>query len=260
MSSFHLFNDWGEWEHMDKAGHVYSGYFQSLLTYKGARWTGLNERQSIYTGVGIGMLFQTTIEVLDGFSTQWGFSIPDMAANTIGVGAFALQQLGWHEQRITIKESAWPKNYSNNTTIQDQFGSNPISLKDRAGKLYGTSLGEKLLKDYNAQTYWLSFNIHSFLPEQNRIPKWMNITIGYGADNMYGGFDNKWSDENLNYDASHLKRVHQFYLSLDADLTRVQTNNHFLKSILSVLNIFKLPAPAIEFNSNRELIFHFIHY
>src|SRR5690606_19575031 len=49
--SFHLFNDWGEWQHMDKLGHVYTAYMQTGLCYKGARWTGLNRKHSMMTGL-----------------------------------------------------------------------------------------------------------------------------------------------------------------------------------------------------------------
>ena len=51
-----------------------------------------------------------------------------------------------------------------------------------------------MLKDYNGQTYWLSANLKSFFPGSN-IPPWLNVAIGYGADGMFGGFENKWIDE-----------------------------------------------------------------
>lgn len=84
---------------MDKLGHVYNGYFQSDLIYQGARWTGMNNRQAMYYGVGISMLFQSTIEVFDGFSPKWGFSWPDMAANVIGSGILVQESL-WREQKF----------------------------------------------------------------------------------------------------------------------------------------------------------------
>ena len=92
-----------EWKQVDKVGHIYTAYLQGVLCYKGAQWVGLSEGQSIATGIICGSLFQTTIEVMDGFSTQWGFSIGDFAANALGVGAFALQQKYWGEQRILMQ-------------------------------------------------------------------------------------------------------------------------------------------------------------
>ena len=104
---FHLFNDMAEWKQVDKVGHIYTAYLQGVLCYKGAKWVGLSEGQSIATGIICGSLFQTTIEVMDGFSSEWGFSVGDFAANVIGIGAFAFQQKYWGEQRILIKESSW---------------------------------------------------------------------------------------------------------------------------------------------------------
>jgi len=48
---FHTFNDMGEWKQMDKVGHIYTAYLQGVLCYKGARWVGLSEGQSIATGI-----------------------------------------------------------------------------------------------------------------------------------------------------------------------------------------------------------------
>ena len=45
------------------------------------------------------------IEVMDGFSTHWGFSKGDMLANIIGTGLFAAQQKWWGEQRMSLKFS-----------------------------------------------------------------------------------------------------------------------------------------------------------
>jgi hypothetical protein len=36
------------------------------------------------------------------------------------------------------------------------------------------------------KTYWLSVNLHSFSKAQ-KIPKWLNLAIGYGADGMITG-------------------------------------------------------------------------
>jgi hypothetical protein len=43
-----------------------------------------------------------------------------------------------------------------------------------------------MLKDYNGQTYWLSVNLHSFY-KGSKIPKWLNLAIGYGANGMLTG-------------------------------------------------------------------------
>jgi hypothetical protein len=254
---FHLFNDWHEWKQMDKVGHVHSAYFQGLLTYKGARWTGLNKKKSVLTGIIASSLFQTTLEVMDGFSAKWGFSIPDMGANVIGTGLFAAQQHFWDEQRISIKVSSIPKAYPD-VFITSLDGSQNTTLTARANSLYGRNFFERFLKDYNAQTYWLSVNVKSFLPKEHFWPGWLNVGLGYGAENMYGGFDNTWNDSGASFTLSPdlYPRYRQYYLGLDVDLTKLKTKSPLLKSIFSVINIFRIPLPALEFNSQGKFVFH----
>jgi hypothetical protein len=212
-SSFHFFNDVDEWKQMDKIGHTHTAYFQSALWYKGAKWTGHNEKKSIFTGMICGTLFQSTLEVMDGFSSKWGFSIPDMAANITGVSGFALQQHYWQDQRITLKVSSIPVSYSSEPILSESTSSTS-SLSTRADQLFGANYFERFLKDYNAQTYWASINVHSFLQKGNKWPAWLNIAVGYGAENMFGGFENRWSDDGQNFIADDLiyPRYRQFYI------------------------------------------------
>lgn len=255
-SSFHLFNDWNEWQNMDKYGHAYNGYFQSQLVYSGARWTGLDKSSSLWVGMGSAMLFQSTIEVLDGFSKEWGFSVPDMAFNIAGSALFGLQQHFWDEQKILIKFSAFPVDHPNLSILSNE--GHLTTLQQRAQHLFGTGLPSRILKDYNAQTLWLSVNPKSFLYESH-LPSWLNIAFGLGSQNMYGGFNNTWTNEDGTFQWSQ-NRYQQYYLSLDVDLTKIQTNSPFLKSLLRILNIVKIPFPAIEYNSKQGFVGHWIHF
>jgi hypothetical protein len=107
------------------------------------------------------------------------------------------------------------------------------------------------LKDYNSQTYWISANIKSFFPG-TRLPQWLNIAFGYGADGMYGGRTNKWSDEETGVrDYTSIGRVRKFYLSPDVDLTRINTRSKFVKGVFFVLNMVKVPAPALQLASGK---------
>ncbi len=258
QEAFHFFNDWGEWEHMDKAGHFHTAYFQGVLCYKGARWTGLNKKKSLLTGIVCGTLFQSTIEVMDGFSSNWGFSVTDMAANLSGTAAFALQQYYWDDQRIQIKVSSIPASYPDSPILStDQNAS--TTLSKRADVLFGKNYFERFLKDYNAQTYWASVNVHSFLPDGNRWPRWLNVAFGYGAQNMYGGFNNIWSENERHFQLNAIEypRYRQFYIGFDLDLPKLHPKNPFLKTICSMFNIFKIPSPALEVNTIGQIKFHF---
>ena len=260
-TGFHFFNDWDEWNSVDKAGHIYTTYLQSVWWYKGARWTGLNESQSILSGVIAGSVFQSTVEVLDGFSSKWGFSLSDFGSNALGTAAFVIQQKKWGQQKFIFKESSAVQSRPN-ILIGSVSGNSTTTLSERGNDLFGSSFAEQYLKDYNNQTYWLSANLHSLLSEGNKIPGWLNIAFGYGAENLYGGFENSWSidDEKFILDADLYPRYRQYYLSLDIDFNRIKTDNHFLKTVFTFLNIIKVPAPALEINTTGEVIFHFLKF
>jgi len=242
-SSFHAFNDGGEWLQMDKIGHAWTAYHTSRLTTNVWKWAGANENQSVLLGTGTGLLYMLSIEYLDGRSAEWGWSWPDAGADIFGATLFASQQLTWKEQRISIKFSSHQKNYT------------PALLNKRADDLFGQSLPERILKDYNTQTYWLSFNLPSLL-KTNMLPQWLNIAFGYGAEGMFGGYENlaKDGDGNITFDRRDIKRYRQWYLAPDIDLTKIKTKSKFLHSVFTALNSLKVPAPALEF-SNGQLKF-----
>jgi len=258
---FHFFDDWKEWNQMDKAGHLFSTYFESVYAYKGAKWAGIKENDAIWIGAGVGLLLQTSIEVLDGFSTNWGYSVPDFAFNALGTATFVIQQKAWREQRISFKVSATKRAYSDDI-IYSENGEFTSSLARRTEDLYGAHLAETFLKDYNAQTIWASININSFLNEEVRFPKWLNIAVGYGAENMFGGFGNTWeeNDQTFSLLEEAYPRYRQFYFSPDVDFTRIPTKKPLIKTLLSVLNIFKFPAPALEINTEGKVKIHALHY
>jgi hypothetical protein len=59
-----------------------------------------------------GTAFLTVVEVLDGFSSGWGFSIGDLGADLAGSGLFIAQELVWNEQRIQVKFSFHRNSYA----------------------------------------------------------------------------------------------------------------------------------------------------
>lgn len=240
QTKFHFFNDNGEWQQVDKVGHAYSAYIESKASMEMWRWAGVSRNKRIWLGGASGAVYQTIIETLDGFSGGWGWSWGDFGANVFGSGLLVAQEFAWDEQRITLKFSTHKKNYKD------------PQLSARADDLYGKSFSERFLKDYNAQTYWLSANIHSFISKQSTFPKWLNIAVGYGADGMYGGYTNVFEDKNGNtIDRTDIKRYRQWYLAPDVDFTRICTKSKFLKIAFFALNSFKFPTPSLELSKGK---------
>lgn len=239
--SFHTFNDAGEWLQVDKAGHAWTAYHTSRFTTNLWRWAGVENDKALLLGTGSSFLYMLSIEYLDGRSSQWGWSWADVSANFFGAALYAGQELKWGEQKIGIKFSSHYKNY------------NESILKNRADDLYGSSFQGRLLKDYNAQTYWLSANLKSFFRE-TALPAWLNVSVGYGAEGMFGGYENiarSKTDGSITFDRRDIKRYRQFYLAPDVDLTKIKTKSKFLKSALSALNVLKFPAPALELANGK---------
>jgi len=243
-SSFHFFDDAGEWQQIDKCGHAFTANFESNWMYNAYVWSGMKPKKAALYGSLSGFLMQSSIEVLDGFSAKWGASVSDLGANLFGSTMFLWQQLLWKEQRIQMKINMTSFNYPNGMLLA------------RSNDLYGSSFIEKTMKDYNDLNYWLCINPASFNPHQKHA-RWINIAVGYGAGNMYGGYSNTWIDKNgKQVDRSDQKRYRRFFLSIDADFTKIHTRTRAGKAFLGMLNAIKLPAPALEVNTLGQVIFH----
>ncbi len=240
-SSFHTFDDSGEWLQMDKFGHAWTAYNTGKVSAALWEWAGLSHRKAIIVGGLSGAAYLTVIETLDGFSSKWGWSWSDIGANIFGSGFLVGQELLWKEQRIQYKFSFHRASYRD-----------PM-LRARADDLFGNSWYERMLKDYNAQTYWFSANIRDFFPG-TRLPSWLNIAVGYGTDGMMGGYENTWTDESTGNLVSRkdVPRKRQFYLAPDIDFAKIRTRSKFLRTTFQFLNAFKFPAPAFMIDSKGK--------
>ena len=232
-SKFHLLNDNKEWLQMDKLGHATTAYNVSVMQHDLLRWSGVKPNQAILGGALTSLAFLSIVEVMDGFSRDWGFSGGDMLANISGAGLFAAQQFGWGQQRVGLKFSASFSPYAQH---------NP--------KLLGKKWAERLMKDYNGQTYWLSFNLRSFMKTESNFPVWLNVAAGIGGDGMIGALKNPTTIDGK--EIPTFKRTRQFYLAPDADLHRIRSVQA-LNAPLFLLQYFKTPAPAIEWKTDGKI-------
>jgi len=237
-SNFHFINDNAEWLQMDKAGHVFSAYHLGSFGANAMKWTGASQQSQLLYGATLGLAFLTTVEVFDGYSANWGASLGDVVANVSGTALYVSQELLWKEQRIVPKFS---------------FHTTPYAAV--RPEVLGSSIQEQILKDYNGQTYWLSFNMHSFVPK-SKIPKWLNVAVGYGAEGMITGND---AFVNTIFLPDN-QRYRQFYLSLDVDLTKIETKSHFIKTILTICNTIKIPAPTFEIKGSGGTKWHLVYF
>ena len=227
-SKFHTFNDLHEWKQIDKLGHTFWAFQMSRVSLAAYQWAGLPQRDAaFYSGVN-GFMFQTPIEIMDGFAPEYGFSAGDIAANFSGSALYVAQQWAWSENRISPK-----------------FSWHPTQFAKMRPELLGKNLSEQWLKDYNGQTYWVSANLASFAGTETKIPRLLNVAIGYSIENMIAADPEK--SKRLGQ-----KPIRQFFFSPDLDLTRIKTNSEFLRGMLFLANMLKIPAPALEIQIRPE--------
>jgi len=241
QSSFHFFNDNNEWLQMDKIGHGSSAYQIGRIGYEAMRWAGYDEKPSALIGGSAGFIYLTVIEILDGFSAEWGASGGDLIANSTGSMLFIGQQLLWKEQKIMLKYSYHPTPYA----------------VYRPG-LLGKNHAERWLKDYNGQTYWLSFNLNSLLRNKALVPDWFCLSVGYSATGMTGATENSLVDHDR--PIPWFERNRQIYFSADIDLSKINTKFKGLNMFLNVVNFIKIPFPALEYNNKKGLILHPVYF
>ena len=235
---FHRFNDNGEWLQMDKVGHTATAYCMSRGGYELMRWSGVDERASILTGGLLALLFQMTLEVYDGHAEEWGFSNGDMLANMAGTALFVGQQYGAGQQVVSMK-------YGFRKTIFPPYRPN----------LLGRTTGQQMLKDYNGQQYWLSVNVASVLPVGPSFPRWLNLDLGYSGSGMTGGHQNPRMVDAAGSDVK-FTRYRQFFISPDADLSRINAFSPSLQRFIGTAQFFRIPAPSLEFNRLKGVRFH----
>jgi uncharacterized protein YfiM (DUF2279 family) len=231
--TFQTFNDNAEWLQMDKVGHMMTAAYLGQIGVETFKWAGVSHKKAAIYGSSVGLLYLTGLELLDGTSAQWGFSWGDMAANALGYAITGVQTYFWDEQRIKLKFSAHLSPYA-------QYRPNVL----------GATVPERLLKDYNGQTYWMSANLKSlWFKGHDQFPAWLNVAIGYSAEEMISGTpDASFCDGNPLCD--EYQRYRQWFLSVDADLSKINYKRKWVHAIFGTFGFIKIPAPTLEWNKH----------
>jgi hypothetical protein len=235
-ASFHFFDDGPQWKQMDKLGHSFSAYHISFAAHGTYRWAGLSERKAVLWGAATSAIMMTPVELLDGFSQDFGFSWWDIVANTGGAGLFAFQKLQWKEIRI-----------------QPKISFRRTSFASYRPEVLGSGWQEEWLKDYNGQNYWFTFNPYLLSKGNSGLPKWLGISLGYGASEMVYGRN----QENLEMGWDPYR---QYYLSVDIDFKALKGHNHFVNTLLDALNLIKVPAPTLSLDRKNGMKAYWLYF
>ena len=219
QTPFHFFNDGNEWGSMDKLGHFTGAAWATEWNVSLMQQAGIPAKKARLYAASATMGFLSFVEVLDGFSPKYGASVYDMVANASGT-AFGLAHSAGYLKKWEIK-------FSFTQTPYAQYRPN----------LLGDNLAERWLKDYNGQTYWLSY-----FPTEKW--SWLGISVGYGIDGYTGAKSNPIGTGNFT-------RSSQWYLSPDIRLSHLFKKGTKLRQYLRYLDFIKVPLPGLMLNNGK---------
>jgi hypothetical protein len=213
-TSFHFQEDLKYGLNVDKLGHFYGAMTSAWIFKKSFIWANVPDTAALWWGSGAALLFQTYVEVEDGFST-WGFDRVDWASDLAGAA-------------YPVAQHYWP--FLRNFNMK--FSYHPSSLINEPGGVGFRGQKHIMFDDYEGQTIWFSVDVNSLLPRpvDSYWPDWLCLALGYGAR-----------------DIATPQPYRVYFLALDFDVTRIiPQNTAFLRTLSEALNFIHLPAPAVQ--------------
>ncbi len=218
-TSFKFKDDWDDVLQIDKAGHAFAGYMESYAFTELMMGAGVGWRSATVIGGLVAFGYQTYVELEDGFSEGWGFSLTDVASNALGAGLHIAQgfvpALGYVRPKYQFVPAAW---------------------------LDVPRLSTTWIDDYNSSTFWLSTSPRCLAGDRlDWWPSWLNLALGYGV--------------NINGENDRKRRV---VVALDYNLVQLLPDGgHVWNWFRQTLDHIKFPAPAIEFSPEPKLFVAF---
>lgn len=228
-SPFHLFDDHREWMGMDKAGHTTTAYHLVRINRLLLESVHLSAKKSMNLALVSSISYLSLIEVMDGYAPGYGASLYDAGFNLGGAALYYLQYRTGTERYFTLK-----------------YSYRKSGLAGYRPELLGQNVAERLLKDYNAQTYWLSLNL-SAVTGSKKIPHWLNLAVGYSAHGMLGGEGNPAVNQ-AGAELPAMKRTRQLAFSLDIQTESLFRKHKTLNRIFSVFSFIKIPFPTLVYS------------
>jgi hypothetical protein len=226
---------------VDKFGHFYGGYSTSYLMSEALQTSGFSWETATIIGSALGLGYMTYIEILDGFSKDFGFSPSDFYADVLGSSYFLLQHY------FPILQNFSPKfEYVN-----------PHWLGEEKRRPHDT-----FIDDYSSQSFWWTINLQNlfggFVKEY--MPSWMQLTIGYAAYSMVDPIAYPSDPHKIDPVSHDVWGNRRAILAIDYDLVKLLPDGPpFWNWLKQGLNLFKLPSPALEFGFGRPTKFYILY-
>ncbi len=158
-------DDWYTYVQQDKLGHVWTGWHLARAFGAYGRWSGLSNGKAALFGGVMSTLFQTQIEIYDGFHEDYGASRTDLLANLVGAAVGGLkvaypERLDWFAAKYSYHRSPY---YNENASY----------------------LGNAI-KDYDGISFWLAVRPEELLHGRagQLWPDWLALSVGYSGDGL----------------------------------------------------------------------------
>ncbi len=223
---------WVNWERrepfreQDKFGHAWGGFHLARLGGDLLEGACVGGRKAAWWGAAYAAAFQLQIEVWDGLQADYGFSPPDVVANTAGAG-------------LVVAREYQPKLRAVKPTIS--------YLRTAASRKFGRAQGNELrpTTDYSGQTYWLSVDVESMLPEpaQRWWPGMLRASLGHSITDYVDPATGRG-----------LSGQREWVLSLDVDPEKLPGNHPLWKRVKHELSYYRFPAPAIVLTPKAKVV------
>ena len=218
--------DWDEnFRDQDKFGHAIGGYHLARFGAAFLRSACMSKPKAIAWSAAYAALFQLQIEIWDGHYAKYGFSYPDLLANTAGTALAVLHET--HPKTRAIKPLI--SNY-------------PSAAQRNADNIPG-ELRPSL--DYTGQTYWLSADVNALLPADAKKywPSFLRVSAGHSITD--------WIDPQT---GANIRAQRRLLLTIDFDAEKLPGENRLWKTFKRQLGYIHLPSPALQLTPDLKVI------
>jgi uncharacterized protein YfiM (DUF2279 family) len=217
--------DWDDdYRDQDKWGHVFGGYHLTRAGNTLLRGACVSPRKSLFYSALYATVFQLQIELWDARYVKYGFSYPDLLANTAGMALAVLHATKPHTQAVKPTIS-----YRRTAAMRQRVDSDELRQSI----------------DYSGQTYWFSTDVDALLPDRARAywPGIVRFSVGHSITDWVlprpAGVEPPTPQEIV-------RAKRRILLSLDLDADKLPGNHPAWRFIKRQLSYIRLPAPALQ--------------
>ncbi len=236
--------DWGgdTYVNLDKGGHFMGGIFMAQTLNEAYAWAGFSPRKAALLGTMTSWAALLEVEMRDAYFDQWGFSVPDFVANTLGAS-------------IPLVHAFFPRTRA----VRFKFGYHPSRLYlDQAERAAANRPHiDHIIDDYEGMTFWATLALDDILVGRGKEiwPDWLGLALGYGATGLHGS--NVKSRGRFKYYPDRPDARPEIIVALDYDARYLPGHSPLWDYFKNQLNWLHLPSPAVRIYP--DLRFYFLY-